>query len=281
MRLRFIILIGLSLAVAGGAAYMTQMWLRAEREAVAKPAPAPEPDTPTAEVLVAASQIPAGTILKPSHVRWQSWPEESVSENYIVKQAKTDPELEGAVVRQSMARGEPLTESRVVRPGDRGFLAAMLKPDMRAISVPVNASSGISGLVFPGDRVDVILTHAVDEEQSSNGAKREASETVLHDIRVLALDQRTDDQDGKRIVAKTATVEVTPKQAEKISLAKQLGNLSLSLRPVARAGEKKDEHLTVTVDSEVSAIVGRPRRKREAIVKVVRGGESEELSFQE
>lgn len=282
MRLRFIVLIVLSLAVAGGAAYMTQTYLRAEREAMAKPAPEPV-RAPTTKVLVAAGELAAGTILKRSHIRWQDWPEDGVSDSYFVKQANPDHKLEGAVIRQSLAPGEPITEQRIVRPGDRGFLAAMLSPGMRAISVPVNATTGISGLVFPGDKVDVVLTHTVEAEQSTTGTKRRASETVLHDIRVLALDQRTDDQDGKRIVAKTATVEVTPEQAEKISLAMQLGNLSLVLRPLAREDdEKEDKRLPVTVDSEVSAIVGAPRRAtKKETVKVVRGGKTEELSFQE
>ncbi|RDD62689.1 Flp pilus assembly protein CpaB [Ferruginivarius sediminum] len=280
MRLRFLVLIVLSLVVAGGAAYMTQTYLRSEREAMAKPTPEPEPRELSTKVLVAASDLAAGTILNKSHLRWQPWPEEGVTDTYIVKQANPDHKVEGAVVRQSLARGEPLTEMRIVRPGDRGFLAAMLTPGKRAISVPVNATSGISGLVFPGDRVDIVLTHTVDKEQSTTGSKRQASETVLHDIRVLALDQRTDDQDGKRIVAKTATVEVTPKQAEKVSLAKQLGNLSLVLRPVARDGEPDTKGLTFTVDSEISAVVGTPRRRATGPkVKVVRGGETEELSF--
>lgn len=285
MRLRFIVLIVLSLAVAGGAAYMTQTYLRSEREAMAKPAPEPAKRELTTKVLVAASELSAGTILKKSHMRWQAWPEEGVSDSYFVKQANPDHKLEGAVVRQSLAPGEPITEQRIVRPGDRGFLAAMLSPGMRAISVPVNATTGISGLVFPGDRVDVVLTHTVDAKQSTTGTKRRASETVLHDIRVLALDQRTDDQDGKRIVAKTATVEVTPEQAERISLAKQLGNLALVLRPIARdkdADEKEERRFAVTVDSEVSAIVGTPRRTaKKETVKVVRGGKTEELSFEE
>jgi pilus assembly protein CpaB len=281
MRLRFIVLIGISLAVAGGAAYMTQTYLRSEREAMAKPAPDPEPREPSVKVLVAAGELSAGTILSKSHLRWQNWPEDGVSESYFVKQANPEHDLEGAVVRQSLAPGDPVTEMRIVRPGDRGFLAAMLSPGKRAISVPVNATTGISGLVYPGDKVDIVLTHAVEAGQSTTGTKRRASETVLQDIRVLALDQRTDDQDGKRIVAKTATVEVTPKQAERISLAKQLGNLSLVLRPIARDGDEADEKTTFTVDSEVSAVVGFPRQAAKETVKVVRGGETEELNFQE
>ncbi len=277
MRLRLVIMIAVALAVAGGAAYVTHNWLRAERQALARQTvePAEPPEQLTAKVLVAAEELPAGKIIKTSNLRWQPWPEDGLSESYTVHDGSDSHDLVGAVVRQPLAAGEPVTDSRVVRPGDRGFLAAMLGEGKRAITVAVTATSGLSGLIFPGDRVDVILTHIVPKEQSATGTKRRASETVLHDIRVLALDQRTEDLDGKRVVAKTATLELTPKQAEKIALAEQLGSLSLSLRPVAK---KEDEEapppLSLITDNQLSAVVTYPRRSepKKQTVTVVRGG---------
>lgn len=284
MRLRFFVLIGLSLSLAGGAAYMTQAWLSAERSAMAKPAPAenPAPKALTAQVLVAAADLPAGTILKGSDLRWQPWPEDGLAAAYVVRDDDRPHDFTGAVVRQGLVPGEPVTEGRVVRPGGRGFLAAMLNPGKRAISVPINAASGISGLIFPGDRVDVVLTHTVPGEQSRTGTPRRASETVLHDIRVLALDQRTDDQDGEPSVAKTVTLELSPKQAERVLLAQQLGSLSLTLRPVAKGG--RDDGLgpaiSYTVDSQVSALVATPDGAGEGHkVTVVRGGKVDETTF--
>ena len=164
-------------------------------------------------------------------------------------------DLLGAVVRAGMVDGEPITDRRVVRPGDRGFLAAMLASGHRALSVPVNAASGISGLISPGDRVDVILSHTIKEDGAGPN-QRKASETMLSDIWVLALDQRTDDVDGERVVAETATLEVAPKEAEKLSLAQKLGALSLSLRPIARAGDPKEPaRPTFTTDREISRVM--------------------------
>ena len=284
MRARLVLLIATSLGLAGGAAFMTQAWLKSEQDQPqAKPAPQrPEPQQLSAKVRVAATELSAGTILKPEDLRWQAWPEDGIAESYVVKGRPEDgkaPKLQGAVVRQGLTAGEPITEQRVVRPGDRGFLAAMLKRGHRAITVPVNRASGLSGLIFPGDRVDVILTHTVSGEQSATGSARRASETVLADIRVLALDQRTGAGENERTVAKTATLELTPKEAEKISLAQRLGTLSLSLRPVARnAGDTSGDD-NVTVDSQVSSVVTIPRRDDDGggsgpTVQVIRGGKT-------
>lgn len=290
MRLRLVVLIVLSLATAGGAAYMTQNWLQSEREAQATPAPEPEiVQQPTTRVLVAAQDMPAGTVVQPAQMEWQDWPETGVLDSFFVEgDAGEDPGLHGAVIRQTMARGEPFTERRIVRPGDRGFLAAMLEEGKRAVSVPVNASTGISGLIFPGDRVDVILTHTVDGAQSDTGQTRRASETVLQDIRVMGLDQRTDETDEQRVVAKTATLEVSPKQAETLFLAQQIGSLSLSLRSIVRDEDGNVIEPTVTVDTEISRVIRTPPRPASEssspsgrTVKVVRGGEVQELSFQE
>jgi len=151
----------------------------------------------------------------------------------------------------------------------------------RALSVPVNAASGISGLIFPGDRVDLILSHVIKAEDGG-GKERKASETVLSDIRVLALDQRTDDVDGERVIAKTATLEVDPKEAEKLSLAQKLGDLSLSLRPIARTGDPAEATLpTFTTDSEISRVMSAPRTKRGPTVVVVRGSEMTGLELEE
>jgi pilus assembly protein CpaB len=276
MRLSVVVLILLSLTVAGGAAYMTNSWLQSERAQVASTAPkAPAPAPERTEVLVAAADLPAGRIVQPGDLSWQPWPDRGRLDAYVEKTPETaqDQPLLGAVVRASMIAGEPITETRVVRPGDRGFLAAMLREGHRALSVPVNATSGLSGLIFPGDRVDVVLTH-----KSNDGARtRQASETVLRDIRVLALDQRTDDQEGERVVASTATLEVTPKQVEALSLALQLGRLSLSLRPIARAGGGDAESKrSFTFDREIS-VLANTGGETGPLVEVVRGSASTQV----
>jgi pilus assembly protein CpaB len=138
--------------------------------------------------------------------------------------------------------GEPITALRVVHPGERGFLAAVLEPGKRAVSVPVDATTGISGFIFPADFVDVILTFRYAVNDSSNGGShpRHYSETLLRDVRVLAMDQRVENEDGTAKVAKTATLEVTPRQAQAIALGLQLGSISLSLRSLSAEPNKPD-----------------------------------------
>ncbi|SDF83389.1 pilus assembly protein CpaB [Limimonas halophila] len=282
MRIRLILLLTIALGAASGAAYLTQSWLNAERAARAEVKTDREPEQPTVQVLVATKDLSAGRILKDDDLRWQAWPEGGLSDSYMLKSEKADPELEGTVLRRSLPQGTPVTDKIVVRPGDRGFLAAMLGEGMRAVSVPVDAAAGLAGLVYPGDHVDVILTHEIDKDQANAKADRRASETVLSDIRVLALDQRTADDEGKRTVAKTATLEVTPRQAERISLAKSMGTLKLSLRPVVRDGETPADDASAIAASQMSGFVHVPSRasddKHE--VSVIRGDKAAKRSFE-
>jgi pilus assembly protein CpaB len=143
--------------------------------------------------------------------------------------------LLGTVVRYQVTAGQPLTRGALVGPNDRGFLAAALGPGMRAVTVPVNASTGVAGFVFPGDHVDLVLTQAV--QGGGDGPPLKVSETIVRNVRVLATDQRIDskDKDGKTEVKtfSNVTVEVTPRIAEKVSVAQSLGTLSLSLRSIA------------------------------------------------
>jgi pilus assembly protein CpaB len=143
--------------------------------------------------------------------------------------------LLGTVVRHAVTAGQPLTRGQLVGPEDRGFLAAALGPGMRAMTVPVNASTGVAGFVFPGDRVVLVLTQSV--EGGGDGPPLRSSETIVRNVRVLATDQRIDSkgEDGKTEVKtfSNVTVEVTPRIAEKISVAQSMGQLSLSLRSIA------------------------------------------------
>ena len=306
MSKRTLLLAIIAFISAAGTTMMVRSWVAAERAAAAT-APQQDlpPPTPMAEVLVAADALPAGMILKPQHLRWQTWPAQTVAEGYFVK-AKGDMQAAiGSVVRNGIAKGEPVVESRIVRPGDRGFLAAILTPGMRAASVPINATSGIAGLVFPGDRVDVILTHTINGENGQNERVRRASETVLENIRVLATDQRTDHEDGSAgAVAKTATLEVTAKQAEILSMVTELGRLSLSLRslpmqeelsaaaaaqdagtPRTLASPEKGQlgKQSYTLDNNVSVLLDAPiakgKGKSGSQVNVVRGKESQQVNF--
>src|SRR3954452_12175366 len=188
------------------------------------------------EVLVATRALPVGTIIDAEALRYQRWPETLTQPAYFIKgQNPTNPqELIGTVVRNEIAEGQPITQGSLIKPGDRGFLAAALGPGMRAITVPVSVTSGVAGFIFPGDRVDIVLTQEVG---GGDGPPLKASETVFRNVRVLATDQRMSAQgeDGKPVVRNfsTVTLEATPKMAEKIAVAQTIGQMSLSLRSIA------------------------------------------------
>src|SRR5438445_1042836 len=205
------------------------------QQAAAAGAPATVPVGP--KVLVAKKAMPAGTIIDADSFTYQPWPKELMQSAYYTQgAADANPQsLMGTVVRFPITAGQPVTRGSLVGPQDRGFLAAALGSGMRAITVPVNSSTGVAGFVFPGDHVDMVLTQQV--EGGGDGPALKVSETIVRNLRVLATDQRiTDkDKDGK-IEVKTfanVTLEVTPKIAEKIAVAQSLGTLSLSLRSIA------------------------------------------------
>lgn len=238
MVLRNFLLISVALAVSATTAIFTKNWLATERAGIAAQVEleAAVPATSTGLVLVAKREAPAGTFLKPEDLEWVTWPEDGVVDAFIQEGDLTIEDLGGAVVRMDVHAGQPFAESFVVFPGDRGFLAAVLEPGARAVSVPVNATTGISGFIFPGDKVDVLLTVALQSEANGQKQTRYLSETVLQEIRVLAIDQAAQNVEGKAELAKTATLEVTPKQAETIAIALQMGALSLSLNSLGYVG---------------------------------------------
>ena len=188
------------------------------------------------EVLVATKALPVGTIIDAAAMKFQPWPKELVDNAYFLRAGTNLQSLQGTVVRSAITAGQPITQGALVKPGDRGFLAAALGPGMRAVTVPVQAQAAVAGFVFPGDRIDLVLTQSVPG--GGDGPPLKVSETVVRNMRVLATDQRTDNtvgEDGKTKIQpfQTVTVEATPKIAEQIAVAQTLGTLSLSLRSLA------------------------------------------------
>ena len=189
------------------------------------------------KILVARKPLPVGAMVDAESFAFQPWPAELVQQAYYPEGGPdADPtKLIGMVVRNAITAGQPVTRGSLVGPQDRGFLAAALTPGMRAITVPVNDIAGVAGFVFPGDRVDMVLTQTVTG--GGDGPPLKVSETIVRNLRVLATGQATSRQgeDGKPIVASfgNVTFEVTPKLAEKIAVAQSLGQLSLTLRSIA------------------------------------------------
>jgi len=271
---RRILVFALALVIAGGAALYARKWVESRQvEPSATAAPAPRPEK---AVLVAAVDLPAGSFVQPGNVRWQTWPDVDLPPSYFVKGVRSEEEAVGAVVRYALAAGQPLTDGGLVKPGERGFLAAVLAPGMRAVSVPVDEASANAGLIFPGDRVDLVLAQSVGADGSEGGPSgraRRAAETVLEDVRVLAMGRRLKVGEGEEgaIQARTVTLEVTPADAERVALVTELGKLTLSLRSLARADEATDAAAArVTWDDTVSRALGAGSNGK---VLVLRGGQ--------
>jgi pilus assembly protein CpaB len=296
MSVRNIILIVAALLITTGTVFVARTWLAAQR---AQPAIAAQqqPEPEGIKVLVASVPLPTGIFVQEGQLRWQIWPGNDVPENYFTDEEIALEDLVGAVVRRSFNASEPITPKRLIRPGERGFLAAVLRPGYRAIAIRVNATSGVSGLVFPGDRIDIILTHSVSVRSGEEKYERRASETILENVRVLAIDQSVDEDANKPSYADNFTLEVTPKQAEMLSVVRELGGLSISLRSLAKDEEElerlsaQDEPLqevdpergdTHTWDSEVSRLIGRrsgASGDNKKVVNITRGNEVQELRF--
>jgi pilus assembly protein CpaB len=205
----------------------------------------PDPQT-MPHVLVATKSLPIGTIIGPDAYRYQPWPKDLVEEAYFIQGKAEEAKLVGSVVRTAVAAGQPVTQGSLIQPGDRGFLAAALAPGMRAVTVPVSIQSSVAGFIFPGDRVDLLLTQSVDG--GGDGAPLKVAETVLRNLRVLATDQRTDAVDpatGKPVVQtySNVTLEVTPRMAEKITVAQTVGALSMSLRALTDNNQELEQAL--------------------------------------
>jgi pilus assembly protein CpaB len=249
---------------------------------------------PMTQVLVAKHDLAIGARLTGDDVTWQPWPTEAVNAAFITNGAAmpkaqgakgaaatvaatatdmiggVDPAkaVEGAIVRDPILTGEPITPRKIVRGGDGGYLSVVLMPGKRAMAVPITSETAVGGFILPGDRVDVLQTHEAlrDSNENSSGGKQLIAETILQNVRVLALDQSTAaEKDAKSIVAATATIEVSPIDAEALTKAKAMGPVTLSLRAYTDLGGP-------------SGVTSKPaaQRKREepVIIRINRGGQT-------
>lgn len=203
-------------------------------------------------VLVVDRELPAGAVLQRGQLQWAAWPARSAAP-YIIEGHNRASDLEGAVLRSRLTVGQPVSADQVARPGERGFLAAILAPGKSAVTVDVTPSSGMAGFIFPGDRVDLLLTMTTP---SPANAPHRMSETILTNLRVVGTDQTLSDapkSDRKDAVApKTVTLEVTPKQAEVVALASASGVISLSLRSLSNGADQAPPIGVPTWDSDLT-----------------------------
>jgi pilus assembly protein CpaB len=246
----------------------------------------PAPVIPKVVVLAAAQTLRAGTLLKPDDIEAREMPEAEAPAGARRDSPQARAELFGAMVRQTLLQHQVVLPADVMRPGDHGFLAAVLTPGHRATSVGVDAVSGTAGLIWPGDHVDLILTEEVNDPKTP-GQRRIAAETVLKDVRVIAIDQQLvqgGSQTGANEPAsRTVTLEVTPEDAERVNVAARLGKLSLAVRPVDAAPNPDSDTSAhpVTWDTTVSTALT-PQKGPDApntTVKVFSGGDATEYKY--
>jgi pilus assembly protein CpaB len=226
MRARSLLTLLIGVLLAGAAVYFVDQRLN-ERENVQ--VVAAEPAMPLAMVVVAGRDLARGDLLRADVLKEIEWPADSVPDGafHSVKEVIGDGSEERRA-RRSMVVGEPVLAAKVSGFGGRDTLGETLSPGKRAVSIRVNDVSGVAGFLLPGDRVDILLTRQLED----GGKKNPVTDVILQNVVVLAIDQLTDEQREKPQVARTATVEVDPAEAQKLALAMQVGNLSLALRNV-------------------------------------------------
>lgn len=232
MNVRRIVILGVAGVAAIAAALLARNMLGGGTPQVSA-----QPGYQTTDVLIAATDIDPGHSIDASNVRWQPWPKDSLSPALLTRDLHPDGQtaIAGAVARTPILAGEPITENKVVHIGQAGFMSALITPGMRAVSIPINAETGAGGFILPNDHVDVMLTRQV------GGTGRTFNvETVLRNVRVLAIDQTfKDEKDAQTAIGKTATLELNSDEGELIVLAQAQGTLSLALRGLAESADAK------------------------------------------
>jgi pilus assembly protein CpaB len=234
MKAARIVVLGVAVVAGGLAALM------AGRQTTVKAPPTAEPvaKLDTTEILVAKTDIGLGQSVSGSDIHWQTWPVSAASPHFIRKTDKPNAieEFSGSIARAPMVVGEPVREAKLIKANGSGFMAAILPSGMRAISTEISPETGAGGFILPNDYVDVILSRRDSVTESF------VSETILANIRVLAIDQAIEEKNGQKVVVgKTATLELGPRQAETLALARQSGTLSLALRSIADGGKTAAE----------------------------------------
>ena len=269
MRVLIVGIIVLALAVAAVSTYLIKTF--STPEAISEIEAATEPVRP--RVLVSTRKLNRGDIIREEHLRWQFWPEEGVNRLYVTvekddQEAAPIKDYVGAIVRDEVEEGEPILPTKVFKRGESGVMAGILHPGMRAVAIPVQPDTSAGGFILPGDRVDVLLSHNKAQEamrlrQAAEGQVEGGNpddpfvvlsmttETILRNILVLAIDGTVGQPEGSTIQARTATLELTPKQAELMATAQTMGKLSLTLRSIG-AEENPDDPRSFTTDVEVS-----------------------------
>lgn len=233
MRPARIIILAVAVVSAGIAGLLALQVARGGRATIVQNNPVIERE-PTVNVLVARESLPVGSRLKPDSLSWAAWPQDSVVEGFITDQNRPDAmeSLDGAIARMPIFNGEPIRQEKIADASNR-IMSSLLPAGKRAVATEISVATGAGGFILPNDRVDVIMVRKSDVGSF-------LTETVLSNVRVLAIDQQIQENpDGsKSAIGTTATLELTPDQTKVITVAQQMAErLQLALRSVADAQE--------------------------------------------
>lgn len=237
-----VIILGVAVAAAVGAGYLAKNMASRPPQIIAEAVPE-QPRLRTEDVLVLGGDVPMGQQLA-DKLRWQAWPADAIPEGFITKSAEPEAldTLKGSLARVNLYTGEPLRRNKLIGEG-QSFMSAILPTGMRAVATQINADTSAGGFILPNDYVDIIMTRRATDTTGA-ASSGFTTETILKNIRVLAIDQAIqEDEEGKRTkVGETATLEVTPEQAEIVTVAQQMADrLTLSLRSVTDTQQKNLE----------------------------------------
>lgn len=283
---RIIIIAVSAIAAIGLALIVRTLAVRPSAPATAQATASAAPQHPMTQVLVAKHDLPVGTRLAAGDIGWQAWPADSLNPAFItdgraaqaapatpvaavankaVEAVNTGPmeALYGAIVKDAVVANEPITQAKLIRGGEGGYMAVVIKPGMRAVAVPVTVSTAAGGFILPGDRVDVLQSHQADAS-ANGGHPGFIASMLLRNIRVLAIDQASQPQKAAQaMVGAVATLEVAAADAEVLARAKAVGEVILALRPYGDAGEPSGR----------VAVGGGPA----GTVRITRGGQSSDV----
>lgn len=273
MNLMRIIILVAAIAAAGLTAILVRSLVSAPETVEEKPA------IPVNQVLVAARKIDIGAKLTEADLRWQEFPEPSIASVYFTKSRNPEAirELMGGIARAEIFAASPITPGKIVKAGDGGFMSAILEGGMRAMAIKIAPESGAGGFILPGDRVDVLLTRQVTvRDESGQNVRDIVSETLLENVRTLAIDQTVNDPGAAEsgsakttssVIGKTATLQVTPAQAQTLASAIEGGTLSLALRSL----ERKEDPVFAAREAEAARALEEQRKKHGAF-SIIRYG---------
>ena len=280
------------LGAAVGCGLVAFTALQPEPPPVAQAAANVPPPVELVGIMVANTDLPPGMLIKDADVTVRQVPPADVPEGAMVASDAVRAELRGSLLRHYVDRGKLVTRDDILRLHDRGFLAAVLSPGSRAISLAVDVVSGASGLIWPGDRVDMLLVQDVTATTDGKpGANRVSGETIMSSVRVIAVDQQlslaasgsatTGGSEGK--VARTIVLEVTPAQAERVAVAQRLGRIALTVCPI-EASELIESKRFPIYGEDVSVALTPPREQaagpHRATMRVFQGADMHEVTFQ-